>query len=83
MGLPRWARPKPLLTGQELIDEIARRRAARGAPPPRIYADPLDETDVCAAGCHPDTLYRVVVGAALVGSLICCECGKVYRLEVQ
>lgn len=83
MSLPRWARPKPVLTGAELIDELAKRRAARGAPPPRIYADPLDETDVCAAGCHPDHLYRVVQGPALVGSMICKECGNVYRLERQ
>jgi hypothetical protein len=78
----RWWRPRPLLTGRELADEVGRRRLARGIKTPTpIIADPLDEDDACKNGCHPDHLYRVVQAEALVGSMICKECGTVYRRD--
>lgn len=83
MPLERWYRPKPKqLTGLELAAEVARRQRARGLNPTRMYVDPLEEADVCASGCHPSTLMRVVAGPALVGSLVCVECAAVYRKEM-
>jgi hypothetical protein len=70
------------MTGQELAAEVGRRRLARGITTPNpIKADPLDEDDPCRDGCHPDALYRIVTGPALVGSLVCRECGTVYRRD--
>lgn len=70
------------MTSREAYEEIWARRRARGIEtPPRIVVDPLDDEDPCTDGCHPDHLYRVVSGAALEGSLICRECGTVYRRD--
>jgi hypothetical protein len=83
MPLDRWWRPRPKpLTNREMADEVGRRRAARGITRPNpVVADPLDEPEACADGCHPGNLFRVMAGPALLGSLICCECGSVYRKE--
>lgn len=78
MPLDRWWRPKPQLTGRELADEVGRRRLARGITAPNpIKAEP----EGCEEGCAPESLFRVVLGPTLVGSLICRECGTVYRRD--
>lgn len=82
MPLDRWWRPRSRpISGKELVTELTRRRAVQGRPAPRITADALDEADACGGGCHPEGLYRVVQGPALVGSLVCRECGTVYRKD--